>query len=130
MNFALGGDHSPRGGRHLEQHVVEAGKEAEPGQLGGGGGGGPVLGIAVTESEQGRPEPVLPLPDVVGLGGEVGPALLVKDHPHWDVLTVDGHVDDVAEPGQPDVLLTELNTEGGGGQVAVLVHHRDDVIAA
>ena len=67
---------------------------------------------------------------MIVLGGEVGPALTVQDHPHWNIFTTDLDVDDVAAPGQPDVLLTKLNTEGRGSQVAVLVQDGDDVIAA
>ena len=86
--------------------------------------------IYITQTQQGRPEPVLSLPDVIVLRGEVCPALTVQDHPHRNIFTVDLHLDDVAAPGQPDVLLTELNTEGRRGQVAVLVVDGDDVIAA
>ena len=85
--------------------------------------------ITITESQQGRPEPVLSLARA-SLGRKVSSALLVEDHHDRNLLTIDGDVDDVAQPGQPDVLLTELDTEGGGGQLTVLVHHGDNVIGA
>ena len=129
MNLTLGGDDVTAGRGDLEHDPVDPGDEAEPGQLGGGGGGCSVFGIAVTQSQQSGPEPVLPLA-LAGLGRKVGSSLLVQDHHHGDLFTVDRHVDDVPEPGQPDVLLTELDTEGGGLQLPVLVHHGDNVIAA
>ena len=130
MEVALGGDEVAAGGLHLEQDGVDPGLEAQPGELRGGGRGGSVFGVAVTEAQQGRPEPVLSLAHVIVLGGEVGPALTVQHHPHRNLLTVHLYLDDVAAPGQPDVLLAELDTEGRGSQVTVLVHHCDDVVAA
>ena len=130
MDVTLGGDDVAAGRGDLEEDGVEPGQEAQPGELRGGGRGGSVFWISIPEAQQGGPEPVLSLPDVIVLGGEVGPALTVQDQPHRNILAVDLHLDDVATPGQPDVLLPELNTEGGGGQVAVLVQHCDDVVAA
>ena len=130
MDVTLGGDDVAAGRGHLEEDGVEPGQEAQPGELRGGGRGGSVFWISIAEAQQGGPEPILSLPDVIVLGGEVSPALTVQDQSHRNILAVDLHLDDVAAPGQPDVLLPELNTEGGCGQVAVLVQHCDDVVAA